>query len=154
MKDYEKKIKQYLEQNESDGEHLSFNQSCHSVTEAAEAVGCEPGEIVKSICMVDSKKNLIVAIIKGDDRASTSRVSKALKIQRPRTATPEEILEYTGFPCGGTPSFGFHATFLVDPKVLDQKYVYTGGGTESSLVRISTASLLQLNQGTVVRVRK
>lgn len=33
-------------------------------------------------------------------------------------ATPGEILEKTGYPCGGTPSFGYQAMFLVDPKVM------------------------------------
>ncbi|MDA3903742.1 MAG: YbaK/EbsC family protein [Desulfuromusa sp.] len=154
MKQYENKLKQYLEQTTNDAEHLSFDQSCHSVTQAAEAVGGNPDDLVKNICMIDSNQNMIVAIVKGDHRASTSRVAKALKIDRPRTATPEEILECTGFPCGGTPSFGFSARFLVDPKVLDKKVVYTGGGSETSLVRISSESLLDLNQGKVVRVRK
>ncbi|MDX2494805.1 MAG: YbaK/EbsC family protein [Desulfuromusa sp.] len=154
MKQYENKLKHYLEQTTNDAEHISFDQSCHSVTEAAEAVGGNPDDLVKNICMIDSNQNMIVAIVKGDHRASTSRVAKALEIDRPRTATPEEILEYTGFPCGGTPSFGFSARFLVDPKVLDKKVVYTGGGSETSLVRISSENLLELNQGEVVRVRK
>ncbi len=154
MKESEEKLKRYLEQTENDAEHLSFNQSCHSVNEAAEAVGGAPGDLVKSICMIDSNQNLIVAIVKGEDRASTSRVAKALKIDRPRVAKPEEILNLTGFPCGGTPSFGFSAIFLVDPKVLDKKLVYTGGGSDTSLVHISSATLLKLNQGQVARVRK
>jgi len=99
--------------------------------------------------MIDSDQNLIVAIVKGEDRASTSRVAKALKIDRPRIANPEEILDHTAFPCGGTPSFGFSAIFLVDPKVLDKKLVYTGGGSDTSLVRVSSATLLKLNQGKV-----
>ena len=154
MKESEKKLKQYIEQTENDGEHLSFDQSCHSVNEAAEAVGCSPDDLVKNICMIDSDQNLIVAIVKGEDRASTSRVAKALKIDRPRIANPEEILDHTAFPCGGTPSFGFSAIFLVDPKVLDKKLVYTGGGSDTSLVRVSSATLLKLNQGKVARVRK
>ncbi|WP_028584434.1 aminoacyl-tRNA deacylase [Desulfogranum mediterraneum] len=154
MKEYEEKLIAYLEQEESDAEHLSFAQSCHSVAEAAAAAECDPEDVVKSICMIDSDKNMIVAIVKGEDRASTSRVGKALNIARPRTASPEEIIDYTGFPCGGTPSFGYSATFVVDPKVLEKSVVYTGGGSARSLVRVSPETLLRLNQAMVARVRK
>ncbi len=154
MDKYENKLKQFLEQEESDAEHLSFTQSCHSVSDAAAAAGCSSDELVKNICMIDSEGKIIVAVVKGEDRASTSRVAKALNIDKPRTAEPEEILIYTGFPCGGTPSFGYNAVFLVDPKVMEKETVYTGGGSEKSLIRISTDNLLKLNSGKVTRVRK
>jgi Cys-tRNA(Pro)/Cys-tRNA(Cys) deacylase len=154
MIEFEQKIIKLLETKNTGAEHLSFDQSCHSVAEAANAVNCTPEDIVKSICMIDSNNNIIVAVVKGEDRASTSRVAKALKIDRPRTTTPEEILKFTGYPCGGTPSFGFSATFLIDPKVMEKEMIYSGGGSEKSLVRITPKDLLELNRGEVVRVRK
>ena len=154
MNEFETKLKQFLIDEGSDAEHLSFAQSCHSVAQAAEAAGCDPEDLVKNICMLDAEQNLIVAILKGEDRASTSRVAKALGIQRPTIAKPELILELSGYPCGGTPSFGFSAHFLMDPRVLDKDMVYSGGGSENSLVRISPPALLELNKATVARVRK
>ena len=154
MNDYEKKLKEYMKEKNIEGEHLSFEQSCHSVEDAAKAANANTDDFVKNICITDSKSNLIVAIVKGEDRASTSRVEKALKIERPKTATPEEILQKTGFPCGGTPSFGYTATFLVDPRVMEKEVVYSGGGSENSLVKISSKELLRANNGTIVRVRK
>ena len=64
--------------------------------EAAEAAGVSPEDLVKNICLIDSHDNLIVAIVKGEDRVSTSRVGKALQIEKPRTAGENEILEKTG----------------------------------------------------------
>ena len=69
-----------MRENGIDGEHLTFSQSCHSVAEAAAAAGVTPEDFVKSICMVDGEGRLIIGIVKGEDRASTSRVSKALNI--------------------------------------------------------------------------
>ncbi|MGL1932826.1 MAG: YbaK/EbsC family protein [Desulfotalea sp.] len=153
MENFEHKLQQVIGTKNTNVEHLSFEQSCHSVAEAAEAVAGSPEDFVKNICMIDSNKNIIVAIVKGEDRASTSRVAKALGIDRPRTTTPDEILKYTGYPCGGTPSFGFPATFLIDPKVMEKEIIYSGGSV-SSLVRLAPKDLLELNQGEVVRVRK
>src|SRR3989344_8002158 len=134
---YEEKLKKYLKDNNIKAEHITFNSSCHSVEEAAKAANANTDDFVKNICMIDSNGNLIIAIVKGEDRASTSRVEKALNIERPIVATPEEILKKTGYPCGGTPSFSYNAKFLIDPKVMKKEQVYTGGGSENSLVKIS-----------------
>ena len=154
MNAYERKLRRFMEDHRVEGEHLLFDRSCHSVAEAAEAAGAAPEDFVKSICMVDAEGSLIVAIVKGEDRASTSRVGKALQIHRPRLATAEEALEKTGYPIGGTPAFAYEATFLVDPKVLEKDAVYAGGGSENALVQIPSRELLRANRGEVVRVRK
>ncbi len=154
MIEYEEKLKMYMVDRGIDAEHLHFEQTCHSVQEAADAAGATPDDLVKNICMVNDEGDLIVAIVKGEDRVSTSRVGKALKIERPRTATEDEILVKTGFPCGGVPSFGYKATFIVDPRVMEKEYVYSGGGSEYSLVRIKSQELSEINDGLILRVRK
>ncbi|AKB26096.1 YbaK/prolyl-tRNA synthetase associated region [Methanosarcina sp. MTP4] len=151
---YEDKMKTYISANGVGAEHLRFNASCHSVEEAAETVGASPKDFVKSICLLDPDGNLIVGVVKGEDRVSTSRVGKILGIERPRTALPEEILEKTGYPCGGTPPFGFEALFLIDPKVTEKELVYAGGGSETSLLRVPPEELQRANGGKVVRIRK
>ena len=154
MREYEEKLKAIVREKAIKAEHLSFDRSCHSVTEAALTVGAEPEDFVKSICMVDQEGRAIVAIVKGEDRASTSRVAKALGIERPRVASRDEILGLTGFPVGGTPGFGFDAVFLVDPKVLEKDTVYLGGGSDMALVRMGTSELVRANGGRVARVRR
>jgi len=151
---YEEKLKKFLQDNNIRCEHLSFNQSCHSVEDAAKTANANKEDFVKNICMIDSDGNLIAAIVRGEDRASTSRVAKALNIERPRTATPDEILKKTGFPCGGTPSFGYDAKFLIDPRVMKKDVIFTGGGSENSLVKISIKELQKANYGEIVRIRK
>ncbi|MEK7632901.1 MAG: YbaK/EbsC family protein, partial [Patescibacteria group bacterium] len=145
MIESEEKLKSFLKKEASSAEHLHFAQSCHSVKEAAIAANVPEEDFVKNICMINFDGTLIVAIVKGEDRASTSRVAEALKIERPRLANPEEILSLTGYPCGGTPSFGFPGTFFIDPRVMEKEFVYTGGGSEQSLVKVTPQELLRLN---------
>jgi len=154
MREYEEKLKRIIEERGIYAEHLSFDEYCRTVSEAARAVGAEPEDFVKSICMVDGDGGGTGAIVKGEDRASTSRVARALGIERPRVASPDEILGLTGFPVGGTPGFGFDARFLVDPRVLEKERVYLGGGSECALVNMPTRELVRANGGRVVRVRK
>lgn len=151
---YEQKIKEFIKSRNIQAEHICFSQSCHSVAEAAAATGAAPEDFVKNICLIDNQNNLIVAIVKGEDRASTKRVAKALNIGRPRTATTEEILIKTGYPCGGTPSFSYIAIFLIDQRVMEKEVVYSGGGSENSLIKIATEDLQKANKGRVCKISK
>lgn len=154
MNFYEERLNCFLKNNDSDAELLVFDKSCHSVEEAAETAKARPTDFIKSICTIDRNGKLIVAIVKGEDRASTGRISKSLNIERPQIATPEEMLEKTGYPCGGIPPFGYDATFLIDPKVMEKEIVYGGGGSECALVKISPQELRRLNNGKIIRVSK
>ncbi len=154
MSHYEDKLRVFVAENGIQAEVISFAQPTHSVAEAAAAVGADPEDFVKSICMVTRGGKLVVAIVKGEHRASTSRVGKALGIPRPRIAEPNEILELTGYPVGGTPAFGYEAIFLVDPKVLEKEKVYSGGGSGDALTYMSTEEIKRVSGAHVARVRK
>lgn len=153
-RDFEKKLRDYISSRSIQAEHVAFEQSCHSVEEAAAATGTDPDNIIKNICMLTPENRLVVAIVMGQDRVSTKKVARVLGTDRPRMATPDEILQMTGYPCGGTPSFGFEATFIIDPAVLDREVVYSGGGSEYSLTRIPTREILRVNNALVARIRK
>lgn len=154
MNQYEEKIKNYLKDNKIIAEHLVFKQSCHSVAEAALAVNASSDEFVKNICMFDSQDNLIVAIVKGEDKVSLDKISKLNSSEKLKMAKPQEILEKTGYPCGGTPSFGYKAKFMIDTKVMEKEFVYSGGGSENSLIKISTKELKKANNGVVEDIKK
>lgn len=152
--DYHQNLQDFIHKNDIKAEHLQLDAPCHTAEDAAKAVNSSVQQIVKSICMVDEESRLLVAIVNGDVRVSTTRVGQALYTPKPRLATPEEALSITGYPIGGIPSFGFEATFLVDPKVAELDTVYTGGGTPNSLVKIKVDDLLKVNNALVARVRK
>jgi Cys-tRNA(Pro)/Cys-tRNA(Cys) deacylase len=150
---YERRLLDWIAAHQLAAEHLVFERSCHSVAEAALAAGASEHDLVKNICLVNEQDRLIVAIVKGEHRVSRGRVATALSVQRPRLAEAGEILERTGYPCGGTPSFGFEALFVIDPKVMEMEFVYSGGGSDRSLVRIAPEELVKANKGLVVRIR-
>lgn len=154
MKQYEEKLKKYIEENKIEAKQLFFAESCHTVTEAANALGVSEDEIVKNICLIGEKDQLILVVVKGEDRVSTTRVGKALGIETPRVASPDEILNKTGYLCGGVPSFGFKATYIIDPRVMEKEVIYTGGGSENAMAKMTTKELQKANNGTVVRVRR
>lgn len=164
MHTYEEQLIEFIALHQLKAKHLRFSASCHTVEAAAKAANTTPEHLVKNICLLDERGRLIVAIVKGEDRVCRRRVGKFLVSMEgsapetpPRFATAEEILEKTGYPCGGVPSFGFSALFLIDPKVMAEATIYTGGGSEYALVKMAPAELLRFHEenkcGQVVRVR-
>ena len=153
MNEFEQKLKAFMREKGIVGQHLIFSECCHSVEEAAQAAGTSPENIVKNICLVGDGR-FIVAVLKGEDRVDRSAVKNILHLKKVRIASPDEILEYSGYPCGGVPSFGFEATFLVDSRVIKKDIVYSGGGSENSLMIVSPEEIIKANGGLVADIRK
>lgn len=154
MNEYEENLKKFLTANKIKGEHLHFEKSVHTVEDASREANAQPDDFVKTICMITNDGKVIGAIVLGSYRASTERVAKALNIERPHVATPEQALDKTGYPIGGTPPFGYEATFLIDTKVMEKDVVHAGGGTPNALVKISPKEMQRINHATIVRIRK
>ncbi|MFH1520093.1 MAG: YbaK/EbsC family protein [Candidatus Micrarchaeota archaeon] len=153
MNEYEEKLKHYINLHNIKAEHLSFKESCHSVKEAAEVVNAQPTDFIKSICTVDQNGNFFVGIVKGEDKVDISKIQNFAKLKL-RIAKPDEMLEKTGYPCGGTPPFGFTAIFLIDQRVMEKEFVYGGGGSQTALLKISTKELQKANHGQIVEIKK
>jgi len=154
MDPHENKLKQYIKDHGIRAEHLSFEQSCHSVADAAKASGAGPKDFVKNICLIGPGGELIVAIVKGEDKVSTTKVGAVLGVERPSPATSEQIIALTGYPPGGIPSFGYKAVFLVDTRVLDMERIYSGGGSVHSLTLLSPKNLVEASGALVASIRK
>ncbi|MBI2549586.1 YbaK/EbsC family protein [Candidatus Woesearchaeota archaeon] len=154
MNEYEKKLKKFLQENNVKGEHLHFENSVHTVEDACREVNAQPDDFVKTICMIANDGKVIGALVLGSHRASTERVASVLKIERPHVATPEQALKKTGYLVGGTPPFGYEATFLIDPKVMEKDIVYVGGGTPNALVKISPEEVQRIDHGIIARISK
>jgi len=147
------RIAKIINDNNLAAEHLVFAESCHSVEDAAKAAGCEVTDFVKNICYIDGNDNLVVAIVKGEDRVSKDKIRSIIGLKI-RSAKPDEILQKSGFVCGGVRSFGFDATFLIDERVMEKKFVITGGGSENSLLKISPKDIIRLNNAKIVNIRE
>lgn len=151
---YEEKLKQFIQENEVESEHLVFSKPCRTVEEAAKAVGTEASDFIKSIVFSDGTDVPIVFIVCGDDRLDNRKVTELAGVKKIRMAKPDEILELTGYPLGGVPPFGFPGSFFVDGRVLDRESVFAGGGSENSLVKVPVGEIMQATGAEVVDVRE
>lgn len=136
-----------------DAEIRTFDEPCSSVQEAARAVGADPADFVKSLCVI-ADGQLVVAVVGGTDRLDLERLAAHLEAETVRMARPEEVLEATGYPVGGVPPFGFDAPFVVDRAVLEEDAIWAGGGSDRALVRTRPSVVVDVNGAEVADLRE
>jgi len=152
--EYHTRLLAYIAAHHIACEHLVFDQSTHSVTEAAAAAGVTPQDFVKSICLISKSGGVAIAIVKGEDRADRQAVQQVLGIGKLSIASPDEMLRKTGYPAGGTPPFGFDATFVMDERVLEKSLVYAGGGSQNALIRIAPGEIQRVSGAVSAKIRQ
>ena len=113
--------------------------------EAARAAGCELTQIVKSLVVLCDGK-AVVALVPGDRRADVEKIRRAAGAGTARVARAEEVREATGFDPGAVAPFPLPGVekIFVDRLLLTQPVVWTGGGSETHLLRLEPAELLRL----------
>jgi prolyl-tRNA editing enzyme YbaK/EbsC (Cys-tRNA(Pro) deacylase) len=119
-----------------------FPEGTKTAEDAARAIGCEVGQIVKSLVFVADGEP-VLALTSGANRVDTDRLAKRLGATTVRRADPEEARSATGFAVGGTPPFGHPArlrTFL-DRDLLGHEEVWAAAGTPDSVFRTSPSEL-------------
>ena len=81
-----------------------FPEGTKTADAAARAIGCDVGQIVKSlIFMADDRA--VLALTSGRNRVDEAKLASLTGAGEVRRATPEEAREATGFAVGGTPPF-------------------------------------------------
>lgn len=133
---------------------LAFDDRSTKTCElAAEAVGCEVGQIVKSLVFVGDGRPLL-ALVAGDRRGDSAAMGALVGASSVRFADAETVRAATGYAIGGVSPYDLPAdlTVLVDDSLERFATVYTAAGTPASMVRIDRATLFGLVGGRVARI--
>jgi prolyl-tRNA editing enzyme YbaK/EbsC (Cys-tRNA(Pro) deacylase) len=116
-----------------------FPEGTRTAEDAARAVGCDVGAIVKSLVFMSDDAAVLV-LTSGANRVDESRLAAALGATTVRKATADEARAATGYAIGGTPPFGHTGdgvgAVLIDPALLDHPEVWAAAGTPSSVFPI------------------
>jgi len=110
--------------------------------DAARAIGCDVGQIVKSLVFVADGRAVLV-LTSGANRVDTGRLASLTGSVAARRADPEEARAATGFAVGGTPPFGHPERLraFLDRDLLAYPEIWAAAGTPDSVFRTSPAEL-------------
>jgi prolyl-tRNA editing enzyme YbaK/EbsC (Cys-tRNA(Pro) deacylase) len=130
-------------------------QATRTAGEAARAVGCEVGQIAKSLVFKAAPSGRAVLVIaSGANKVNEWRIGVLLK-EVLEKAPAAFVREHAGFTIGGVPPVG-HARPLetfIDEDLLRQETIWAAAGTPNALFRLVPADLVKMTGGRVVKVK-
>jgi Cys-tRNA(Pro) deacylase len=132
-----------------------FPEGTRTAADAARAVGCEVGQVVKSLVFVADARP-VVALVSGANRVDLGRLATAIGATEARRADGDEARAATGFAIGGVPPFG-HASevsVVVDRDLLDFDRVWAAAGLPDAVFAIAPDDLLRASGGRVADVKE
>lgn len=125
-----------------------FPEGTRTAADAARAVGCEVGQIVKSLVFMADDRALL-ALVSGVNRVDTGRLAEAIGVREVRKADGDEARAATGFAIGGVPPFG-HASVVdvvVDRELLAHERLWAAAGLPDAVFPITPDDLLRVSGG-------
>jgi prolyl-tRNA editing enzyme YbaK/EbsC (Cys-tRNA(Pro) deacylase) len=130
-----------------------FPEGTRTATDAARAVGCEVGQIVKSLVFVAGGRP-VVALVSGANRVDERRLG-AVAGEPVTKAGAEMARSATGYAIGGVPPFG-HATpvpVFMDRDLLGYEVVWAAAGRPDSVFEIAPERLRALSDAMVADLK-
>lgn len=131
-----------------------FPQGTRTADDAARAIGCDVGQIVKSLVFVVDGAP-VMALVSGANRLDEGKLAAALGGNAVARADADLVRTATGFPIGGVPPFG-HADSLrtvVDEDLMQYDEIWAAAGTPRDVFPLAPAELVRLTNGTVRTIR-
>jgi len=130
-----------------------FPAGTRTAVDAARAVGCELGQIVKSLVFIAGGRP-VVALVSGANRLDERRLATVAG-EPVVKADAEAARTATGYAIGGVPPFG-HATevpVFMDRDLLGYAEVWAAAGRPDSVFEIAPAKLQELSNATVTDLK-
>ncbi len=127
-----------------------FEASTGTAAEAAAAVGCQPGQIVKSLLFLAAGWPTMV-LTAGDRQVDTAGMATLLGLPRKKLklASREEVRNLTGYEAGGVPPLGLaiECDVLVDGSLRRFEKVWAAAGTANAVFEARTDDLVSAVKG-------
>lgn len=132
-----------------------FPEGAKTAVDAANAIGCEVAQIVKSLIFgVDGE--IVLAYVSGVNQLDERKLAAAAGGLMCQRVEAEVVRQATGFPIGGVPPIG-HATPLrvfIDPDLLVHDVVWAAAGTWHDVFPLAPGDLVRVSSGVIVELKR
>lgn len=152
LPDASQKVQNYLDQFGLNLNVREFPDSTRTAQEAADAVGCELGQIVKSL-VFRSGENPLLFLVSGKNQLNVKKVSRELGIPIEK-ADAHFVRDATGYAIGGVPPVA-HANPMhvyIDQDLMGYQEVWAAAGTPHAVFRINSSDLPRITSGRIITV--
>jgi Cys-tRNA(Pro) deacylase len=149
----DEEVRQFLTFHGLERQIHSFAESTENAHLAAEALGVELGQIVKSVVFLADGKPVLV-LISGDMNVHTKKLKTLLGVRKVRIADAETVVTVTGYPVGAVPPVAHRQkipTYL-DVSLKRFMKIYPAAGTTQNMFGTTFDELLRLTTAEVIDV--
>jgi prolyl-tRNA editing enzyme YbaK/EbsC (Cys-tRNA(Pro) deacylase) len=150
------RFQEYLQQRGFTHQVVELPASTRTAKDAAQAVGCQPGQIVKSLVFKTrhSQKPVLV-LASGPNRVDEQRLS-ALAGEPIEKADADFVRLHTGYGVGGVPPLGHKelVTAFIDETLLQYDTLWAAAGTPHAVFQLTPADLQAMTAGRVVAIKE
>lgn len=133
-----------------------FDAGSHTLTvsQAAEALGVDADQVIKTLLFHDAQNRCVIAIANGLNRVDAGSLADATGFGPLKLAKPRIVQEQLGYPAGGVPPIGLpaHIPVVIDAAAAALERCVGGAGSITHLARFSMADILRLTMATVASI--
>jgi len=136
-------------------EVIEFEASTRTALEAAERVGCEVGQIVKSLVFQGkTSEKPILILTSGANQVDVKRM-KAHVGEKIGRADPAFVRERSGYAIGGIPPLGYLHPIdtYIDEDLLQYGKIWAAAGTPNAVFELDADQLEKMTGGKVIAVK-
>ncbi|MHB1988134.1 MAG: YbaK/EbsC family protein [Acidimicrobiales bacterium] len=127
---------------------IELDSSARTAGEAAQSLGVDLGQIVKSLVFAGDGIPLLI-LVAGDRRVDVAKAAKLVGARVVERAAPELVRRATGFPIGGVAPLGHPQPLraLVDESLARFDTVWAAAGTPHAVFPTTFSELVSLTAG-------
>ena len=133
------KVRAYLEHFGVSDRIREFDVSSATVELAAQAVGCEPARIAKTLSFKVGERPILV-VAAGDARIDNSKYKHFFGVKA-KMLTPEEAVEHIGHAVGGVCPFALPEDVYLDESLRRFETVFPAVGSAASAIELTCPEL-------------
>ena len=132
---------------------LFLEQTARTAEDAATAIGCNVGAIVKSLLFKVSE-SFVLCLISGDQRCSLNKLKKFLNKKDVSMAHPDEVKKITGYTIGGVSPVGHlkKIKIYIDNNLKRFTTVFAAAGHPNCIFKIEFDQLTILTSGKILAI--
>ena len=126
---------------------ICLEQTARTAQDAATALGCNVGAIVKSL-LFSTGDSFVLCLVSGDKRCSLNKLKKIIDEKDVSMAKPDDVKKVTGYTIGGVSPVG-HLTkikIFIDSNLERFTKVFAAAGHPNCVFEISFNQLTNLTQ--------
>lgn len=133
---------------------VELPDSTRTAIEAAQAVGCQVGQIVKSLVFKTKRSQRALLVIASGSNRVDEKLIEARIGEPLGKADAEFVRQQTGFAIGGVPPLGHASPLLtfIDQDLLQYERVWAAAGTPHAVFELNPANLARMTGGEIIPI--